>query len=292
MPKIGIIGGSGFYAMPGVESRREQRVATPFGEPSDALLIGLLDGIEVALLPRHGRGHHIPPSAVNARANIWALKSIGVERVLSVSAVGSMREEIRPLDVVIPDQLIDRTRLRPTSFFDQPGLVAHVGMADPFCPVLATIAGSAAEDAGGNVHRGGAYVCIEGPQFSTKAESRLYRSWDVAVIGMTALPEARLAREAELCYATLAMATDYDVWRADEHAVTADMVIENIAKNVELSRRAVRAAVPKIAAAERACDCVSALAGAIVTAPDAISERARTRYDLLVGKYLDNGNPQ
>ena len=286
MAGIGIIGGTGFYQMPGLENAREARIATPYGEPSDALLLGSIDGVEVAFLSRHGRGHRVSPSALNARANIWALKSIGVEWVLSVSAVGSMREEIRPLDVVIPDQLIDRTRLRPTSFFDEPGLVVHVGMADPFCPTLSAIIAEAAEAAGARVHRGGTYVCIEGPQFSTKAESRLFRSWGVDVIGMTALPEARLAREAELCYATMAMSTDYDVWHEVEEAVTADMIVANLAKNVALSQRAVRAAVPRIAAARRACPCAHALETAIVTAPEAVSQEARTRHHLLVGKYL------
>ncbi len=286
MAQIGVIGGSGFYDMEGLESAHEIAVETPFGDPSDTLLVGSLVGVEVAFLPRHGRGHHIPPTALNARANIWALKSIGVEWVLSVSAVGSMKDEIRPLDVVIPDQLIDRTRLRPMTFFDQPGLVVHVAMADPFCPVLSRLAGDAVEAAGGQVHRGGTYVCIEGPQFSTRAESSLFRSWNVDVIGMTALPEARLAREAELCYAAMAMATDYDVWHQSEQAVTADLVIANLAKNVALSQRAVRAAVPTIAATRRTCTCVDALQDAIITAPDAIDPAVRARLDLLVGRQL------
>jgi 5'-methylthioadenosine phosphorylase len=286
MAEIGIIGGTGFYRMPGLEDARELRVATPFGEPSDALLVGHLDGVEVAFLSRHGRRHRVPPSALNARANIWALKSIGVQRLLSVSAVGSLQEHIHPLDVVVPDQLVDRTRLRPTSFFDQPGLVVHVGLADPFCPVLSAGAAEAAEAAGGRVHRGGIYVCIEGPQFSTKAESRLFRSWGIDVIGMTALPEARLAREAELCYAVMAMSTDYDVWHEAEEAVTADLIIQNLSKNVDLSQRAVRAAVPRLVAAQRTCACARALETAIVTAPEAISPDARIRHDLLIARYL------
>ena len=285
--RVGIIGGSGFYNMPGLGDRREIEVDTPFGSPSDQLVVGNLDDVEVAFLPRHGRGHRIPPSALNVRANIWALKSLGVEWVLAVSAVGSMREEIRPLDVVIPDQLIDRTRQRPSTFFDEPGLVAHVGMANPLCPELRGVAADAVRGASGTVHRGGTYICIEGPQFSTRAESELYRSWGVHVIGMTALPEARLAREAELCYAVMAMATDYDVWHASEEPVTAEMVVRNLAANAELARRAVQTAVPAAVEQHRTCDCASALASAIVTEPDAMSESVRERLSLLVGPRLD-----
>lgn len=287
--RVGVIGGSGFYNMPGLEHRRELDLSTPFGSPSDRLVVGQLDGVEVAFVPRHGRGHRILPSALNVRANIWALKSLGVEWVLAVSAVGSMREEIRPLDVVIPDQLIDRTRQRPATFFDEPGLVAHVGMANPICPELTGVAGDAVEGAGGTVHRGGTYICIEGPQFSTRAESELYRSWGVQVIGMTALPEAKLAREAELCYAVLAMATDYDVWHASEEPVTAEMVVRNLVANAELAQQAIRLAVPSALQQHRDCECSSALATAIITSPDAMSESLRKRLDLLVGRHLDAG---
>lgn len=286
MARIGIIGGSGFYDLDGIHDLHEVHVETPFGDPSDALTIGQLEGVEVAFLPRHGRGHRIPPTRVNSRANVWALKSLGVQWVLSVSAVGSMREEIRPLDVVVPDQLIDRTRLRPTSFFDEAGLAVHVGMADPFCPVLAHIVSEAAQAAGATVHRDGTYVCIEGPQFSTKAESRLFRSWGVDVIGMTALPEARMAREAELHYAIMAMSTDYDVWHESEQPVTAEMVIANVMKNVAMSKRAVLGAIPAIERAKVTCGCESALATAIISAREAISPEQRKKHELLVGKYL------
>jgi len=289
--RIGIIGGSGFYAIEGFEAERELRVATPFGEPSDALHVGALGGVEVAFLPRHGRGHRIPPVRVNARANVWALKSVGVEWVLSVSAVGSLREDIAPLDVVIPDQLVDRTRQRPASFFDEPGLVVHVGLADPFCPVLSDLVATAAAETGARVHRGGTYVCIEGPQFSTRAESRLFRTWGLDVIGMTALPEARLAREAELHYAILALCTDYDVWHTSSEPVTVAMVVANFAKNVSVSKRAVLTAVPAIAAATATCACSSALATALLTAREAIPDALRTRHDLLIGKYLRAERP-
>lgn len=287
--RVGIIGGSGFYNMPGLKNRREIDVDTPFGSPSDRLTVGQLDGVDVAFVPRHGRGHRVSPSALNVRANIWALKALGVEWVLAVSAVGSMREEIRPLDVVVPDQLIDRTRQRPSTFFDEPGLVVHVGLANPLCSELMVVAGDAVEGAGGTVHRGGTYICIEGPQFSTRAESELFRSWGVHVIGMTALPEARLAREAELCYAVLAMATDYDVWHESEEPVTAEMVVRNLAANAELAQQAVRAAVPAAVGMHRNCECSTALAKAIITSPDAIPDSARERLGCLVNRHLGSG---
>ncbi len=288
--RVGVIGGSGFYQMPGLEQRREVAIETPFGDPSDSLVVGVLDGVEVAFLPRHGRGHRISPTALNVRANIWALKSLGVEWVLAVSAVGSMRERIPPLDVVIPDQLIDRTRDRPSTFFDEPGLVVHVGLADPMCAQVRSVLAEAVAGAGGNVHRGGAYVCIEGPQFSTRAESELYRSWGVDVIGMTALPEARLAREAELCYAVMAMVTDYDVWHESEEPVTAAMVVRNLMANAELALRAVRAAIPAVVRQPRGCECGAALATGIITAPEAIDPQARKRVALLVDRHLDEPN--
>ena len=289
--RVGVIGGSGFYQMPGLEERCEVEIDTPFGAPSDHLVVGVLDGVEVAFLPRHGRGHRISPTALNVRANIWALKALGVEWMLAVSAVGSMREHIPPLDVVIPDQLIDRTRARPSTFFDEPGLVVHVGMADPLCPHVRSTLAEAVGGAGGNVHRGGAYVCIEGPQFSTRAESELYRSWGVDVIGMTALPEARLAREAELCYGVMAMVTDYDVWHESEEAVTAAMVVRNLTANAALALRAVRDAIPQVVRQPRDCECGSALAAGIITAPEAIDPRVRERVALLVDRYLDEPSP-
>ena len=286
MPSIAVIGGSGFYDMPGLENARDKVVETPFGVPSDAIRVGTLDGVSVAFLPRHGRGHRIPPVAVNSRANIWALKTLGVRWILSVSAVGSMREHIHPLDVVVPDQLVDHTRHRQLTFFDDPGLVVHVGMGKPFSQNLSAVAADAAEAAGGTVHRGGTYLCIEGPQFSSRGESELYRSWGMDIIGMTAIPEARLAREAEICYAVLAMVTDYDVWHEGEQDVSAELVIENLARNTVLSQDTVRRAVPNIAARDSDCECATALETAIVTAPDAVDRALVDRYQLLVGKYL------
>ena len=286
MPSIAVIGGSGFYDMPGLENARDEAVETPFGAPSDEIRVGTLDGVSVAFLPRHGRGHRIPPVAVNSRANIWALKTLGVRWILSVSAVGSMREHIHPLDVVVPDQLVDHTRHRKLTFFDDPGLVVHVGMGKPFSQKLSAIAADAAEAAGGTVHRGGSYLCIEGPQFSSQGESELYRSWGMDIIGMTAIPEARLAREAEICYAVLAMVTDYDVWHESEQDVSAELVIQNLARNTVLSQDTVREAVPNIAACDSECECATALETAIVTAPDAVDRALVDRYQLLVGKYL------
>ena len=287
MPAIGVIGGSGFYDMPGLEDIHDENITTPFGDPSDTIRIGRLDGVDVAFLPRHGRGHRIMPTAVNARANIWALKSLGVRWIISVSAVGSMREHIEPLHVVVPDQLIDRTRQRPMTFFDTPGLVVHVGMGEPFSARLSAVIAEAAEAEGGHVHRGGTYVCIEGPQFSTRAESETFRSWGVDVIGMTALPEARLAREAEICYALLAMVTDYDVWHESEEDVSAEMVIANLMANTSLSQQVVRRAVSQIPTDDAACECVDALATAIITAPEVVSRELAHRLDLLVGRYLN-----
>ena len=292
MPSIAVIGGSGFYDMPGLENARDKVVETPFGVPSDAIRVGTLDGVSVAFLPRHGRGHRIPPVAVNSRANIWALKTLGVRWILSVSAVGSMREHIHPLDVVVPDQLVDHTRHRQLTFFDDPGLVVHVGMGKPFSQNLSAVAADAAEAAGGTVHRGGTYLCIEGPQFSSQGESELYRSWGMDIIGMTAIPEARLAREAEICYAVLAMVTDYDVWHEGEQDVSAELVIENLARNTVLSQDTVRRAVPNIAARDSECECATALETAIVTAPDAVDRALVDRYQLLVGKYLGQSSDE
>ncbi len=282
---IGVIGGSGLYAMPGLTDVEEVTLATPFGAPSDAYTIGTLSGQRVAFLPRHGRGHRLLPTELPVQANIYGFKLLGVTHLLSVSAVGSMREEIRPLDLVVPDQLFDRTVARPRTFFGA-GLVVHVGFAEPFCPELRAALAAAAEGAGATVHRGGTYLCIEGPQFSTKAESRIYRSWGVDIIGMTAIPEAKLAREAELCYATLALATDYDVWHETTEAVTVEMVIANLQHNVVTAQEVIRQVVPVIATLPAACGCQQALASGIMTAPERIPPAVRERLGLLIDKYL------
>jgi 5'-methylthioadenosine phosphorylase len=261
------------------------RLETPFGAPSDAYRIGTLSGQRVAFLPRHGRGHRISPTELNSRANIFGFKLLGVERLISVSAVGSMREEIRPLDFVIPDQLFDRTRLRANTFFGG-GLVAHVGFADPFCSDLAAAAAGAAETVGATVHRGGTYVCIEGPQFSTRAESRIYRQWGVDVIGMTALPEAKLAREAEICYAIVALATDYDVWHESHDAVTVEMVVANLLQNVATAKRTLTELVPRIGP-RTSCGCGDALASAIMTQPDLIPADVKRDLAPLIGRYVN-----
>ncbi len=282
--RIGFIGGSGLYEMAGLERAQSVDVDTPFGHPSDSIVVGEMSGERVAFLPRHGRGHRISPSNLPARANIYALKTLGVERVVSISAVGSLQERIRPLDMVVPDQLIDRTRCRPGTFFDD-GIVAHVAFADPYCPVLSDAVWKAASDEA-TAHIGGACVVIEGPQFSTRAESELFRSWGAAIIGMTALPEARLAREAEMCYATLALVTDYDTWHATEEEVSVELVVGNLLKNVDASRRVVRSLVPGIPS-ERDCGCASALENAIITSPELIGKETRARLSVLIGRYLE-----
>lgn len=284
---IAIIGGSGLYEMEGLTDIEEVRLSTPFGEPSDAIVIGTFAGTRVAFLPRHGRGHRFSPSELPVQANIFALKLLGVERIISVSAVGSLREEIRPLDLVVPDQLIDRTKGRPNSFFGR-GLVAHVGFADPFCPDLSAWLYQAATETGRTVHRGGTYVVIEGPLFSTRAESHLYRSWGASIIGMTALPEAKLAREAEMCYATLACATDYDVWHESEEPVTVEMVVANLLKNVETSKEVLRRLIPRIPP-QRTCPCANALANAIITAPNVIPAHIKRELAPLIARYLPEG---
>jgi 5'-methylthioadenosine phosphorylase len=281
--RIGVIGGSGLYAMDELTNVEEVRVQTPFGDPSDAITIGTLMGERVAFLPRHARGHRILPSDIPVRANIYALKSLGVEWVVAASAVGSLREEIAPTHMVIPDQLIDRTKSRPSTFFTT-GLVGHVGFADPFCPTLSGLLASAAELAGATVHRGGTYVCMEGPAFSTRAESNLYRSWNASIIGMTGLPEAKLAREAELHYAMIAQSTDYDCWRESEEAVSAEMVMGNVARNIHTVRQSLLALIPTIPA-RGSCGCDAALATAIQTAPDAISPAAVKQLGLIYQKY-------
>jgi 5'-methylthioadenosine phosphorylase len=283
-PRIGIIGGSGLYQLEGLTGVRWQKVRTPFGAPSDDFCIGRLGAREVVFLPRHGRQHRLLPSELNYRANIYGLKSLGVEWVVSISAVGSMREGIAPLDLVIVDQFYDHTKRRVSSFFGE-GIGAHVGMADPVCADLAGHLYKAAVATGARVHPRGTYICIEGPQFSTKAESQIYRAWGVDVIGMTNMPEAKLAREAELCYATVALATDYDVWHEAEGPVSVETVIANLLKNVATAKEVIRRVVPEIAA-PRTCACAHALKNAVITPADAFSPATRKRLDLLIGRYF------
>ncbi len=283
-PRVGIIGGSGLYQLEGLTDVRWQKLRTPFGDPSDAYCIGRLGGREVVFLPRHGRGHRLLPSELNYRANVYGLKALGVEWVVSLSAVGSMREGIAPLDLVIVDQFYDHTRRRVASFFGE-GIGAHVGMADPVCPELAGRLYRAAVATGARVHPRGTYICIEGPQFSTKAESEIYRGWGVDVIGMTNMPEAKLAREAELCYATVALVTDYDVWHESEGAVSVETVVANLTKNVATAKDLIRRVVPEIAP-PRACGCPRVLETAVITPPEAFPPRTRRRLDLLIGKYF------
>ncbi|MFQ5343493.1 MAG: S-methyl-5'-thioadenosine phosphorylase [Anaerolineae bacterium] len=281
---IGVIGGSGLYKIDGLTGVDTRQINTPFGEPSDAITVGTLAGQRVAFLPRHGRGHRIMPHELPARANIYALKSLGVQHVISVSAVGSLREHLEPLHVVIPDQLFDRTKSRPSTFFGE-GLAVHVSFEPPVCPTLSDAVYKAAQEAGATVHKGGAYVCIEGPQFSTLAESQVYRQWGMDIIGMTALPEAKLAREAEMSYAMIATVTDYDVWHETEEGVTAEMIIENLRRNVAMSKAIVKAAIPHVAEIGPS-PWAGSLRSAIVTAPDRIPAQTRERVGLLVGKYL------
>jgi 5'-methylthioadenosine phosphorylase len=283
-PRVGVIGGSGLYALEGLKNVREVKLRTPFGSPSDAYVTGTLDGVPMAFLPRHGRGHRLLPTELNFRANVWGMKKLGVEWLIGVSAVGSMKEGIRPGDMVVPDQFIDRTRQRASTFFGG-GVAVHVALADPVCPALHDVLARAAEAAGARVHPRGTYLCMEGPQFSTRAESLLYRSWDVDVIGMTNLQEAKLAREAEICYATLALATDYDCWHDAEASVTADAILEVLHRNVDMARRIVRMAAP-LRPRPRACGCPTAVANAIITDRKRIPAAARKRLALLIGKYL------
>ena len=284
--RIGFIGGSGLYQMEGLTDVEEVDVETPFGAPSDTIVLGNLEGARVAFLPRHGRGHRIAPTEIPARANIYALKSLGVERIVSISAVGSLKEAVRPLDMVVPDQIIDRTRSRVNTFFGD-GIVAHIGFADPFCSVLSRVLARAAGQQSRATHLGGTYVVIEGPQFSTRAESELYRSWGASVIGMTALPEAKLAREAEMCYATLALATDYDVWHESEEEVSVEIIVANLLKNVTASQVVLRSLVTDPALSEeRRCPCPTALKDATITSPEHIGDEARSRLSAIIGRYL------
>ncbi len=287
--KIGVIGGSGLYRMEGMTEVEEVMIHTPFGDPSDSITIGKVAGVPMAFLPRHGRGHRISPSEIPARANIWALKSLGVEWVISVSAVGSLREDVAPRDLLVPDQLFDRTKSRVNSFFEG-GIVVHCTFAEPFCPTLSKLVLDSARELGDlQVHAGGTYVCMEGPLFSTKAESNVYRKLGMDIIGMTALPEAKLAREAELCYATIACVTDYDCWReSDEESVTVEMVIGNLSANVANAQRILQSIAQKMPTdrAEQDCGCSSALATSIMTTPTLIPQPVKEKYSLLISKYI------
>lgn len=282
--EIGIIGGSGLYEIEGMTDLREVRVPTPFGTPSDAVLVGTIGRRRVAFLSRHGRGHRFSPSAINYRANIHALKSLGVRQVISISAVGSLQEHIKPGDVVLPDQFLDWTKRRASTFFDA-DVVAHVAFGDPVCPRMTPVLDQAARAVGAAVHRGGAYLCMEGPQFSTRAESMLYRGWGISVIGMTNMPEAKLAREAELCYATVALVTDYDCWHETEEAVSVEAILAILRQNVALAKRLLLEVIPQLVEPV-GCACPQALQGAIITNPKVIPPAARKRLRLLAGKYF------
>ena len=284
MPSIGIIGGSGLYQMPGFTAAKEITLSTPFGDPSDNYIVGDLAGQEVAFLARHGRGHRISPSELNFRANIYGLKEMGVERIISLSAVGSLKEEHRPLEFLIPDQFVDRTRGRQSTFFGD-GLVAHVSFADPVCPELSRLAEAACRTAGVNVKRGGTYLCMEGPAFSTKAESNLYRSWNMDVIGMTNLTEAKLAREAEICYVTIAMVTDYDCWHAEHDSVTVTDIVRVLHQNAENACRVVMEAV-KAMPETRNCKCGSALEHALITDLSLVPDSTIEKLAPIVAKYF------
>ncbi|HAV76427.1 MAG TPA: S-methyl-5'-thioadenosine phosphorylase [Anaerolineae bacterium] len=281
---MAIIGGSGLYEMPGLKDIREININTPFGRTSAPIMIGSLEGTRIAFLARHGIGHHIMPSDVPYQANIYALKSLGTQRIVTINACGSLKEELEPGHIVIPDQIYDNTHKRQRTFFGN-GFVAHVGVADPFCGDLSGQLESAVREAGGMVHRGGSFITIEGPRFSTKAESETYRSWGMSVVGMTASPEAFLAREAEICYATMAHVTDYDVWHVSEAPVTVEMVIQTLVKNTKLAQESVHILAKKLRQA-RTCECAHALATAMITHKDAIPPETLQKLDLLVGKYL------
>ncbi len=281
--RIGVIGGSGFYEL--LENPEEVHVTTPFGDPSDSVALGKIAGREVCFLPRHGRGHRIMPTDLPFQANILALKQLGVEWIISASAVGSMKEEIAPGDIVIPDQFIDRTRQRRSTFFGD-GCVAHISFADPVCGRLSAIVAEAGRHAGATIHEGGTYVCMEGPQFSTRAESLVYRSWGVDVIGMTNLQEAKLAREAEICYATMALATDYDCWFEGEEDVTIAQVIATMNRNVDMAKKIVETAVPRIPETRTECGCATAMQYGVMTAPDAIPAATKEKLKDIIGKYV------
>jgi 5'-methylthioadenosine phosphorylase len=282
--KIGVIGGTGLYQIEGLTDIEEINIDTPFGKPSDTIIIGRLEGVGIAFLPRHGRGHRLSPTEVPYQANIYALKSLGVEHIISVNSVGSFKKELKPGDLVIPDQLIDRTRRRVSTFFGE-GIVAHIPFAEPFCPDLSRILLAAAKESGASVHPGGTYVAMEGPAFSTRAESRLYRSWGADIIGMTMLPEAKLAREAEICYASIACVSDYDSWQEEVAPVTVEMVMSIVHRYIDSARKIIKLAVARIPE-KRDCECASALKTAIITDPKLIPPEQKKKLKLLIGKYL------
>jgi 5'-methylthioadenosine phosphorylase len=282
--KVAVIGGTGLYNVEGLTDLREIDVDTPYGKPSDTIVTGLLEGVRVAFLPRHGRGHRIMPTDIPVRANIWALKSLGVEYIIAINSVGSFKKSVAPGHLLIPDQLIDRTSQRANTFFGE-GVVAHIGFAEPFCADMRKLLYDCAEEAGATVHDGGTYVVMEGPAFSTRAESRLHKSWGADVIGMTALPEAKLAREAEICYGIIACSTDYDAWHEEETPVTVDIIISTLRSNMELSKRIVKLAVARLPEM-RTCTCSTALQHAIVTDPKTISPDRKKHLELIIGKYI------
>ena len=278
------MGGSGLYEMEGLSDVKSVSVETPWGAPSSSLVTGTLRGVRMVFLPRHGTGHTISPSEINFRANIYAMKAMGVERIISLSAVGSLKEEIEPGHIVIPDQLIDNTKRRPSTFFED-DMVAHVSMAEPMCSVLSDCLKEGLLGFSGTVHSGGTYVCIEGPQFSTRAESHLYRGWGASLIGMTAMPEAKLAREAEICYSVIALCTDYDCWKEDHDDVTVSDIIEIMNKNVDAAKKAL-AAVVDIIPEERECPCANALGCSLITSPERVTQETKNRLELIVKKYM------
>lgn len=286
--KIGVIGGTGLYDIEGLTDIEEVDITTPFGKPSDAITIGRLGGVGIAFLPRHGKGHRISPTEVPSRANIYALKSLGVRQIISINAVGSLKEEIKSGDLLIPDQLIDRTRNRVSSFFTD-GIVAHVSFAEPFCPTIRGILYQTAQETGATVHQNGTYIVMEGPAFSTRAESFLHRSWGADVIGMTALPEAKLAREAEICYAIIACVTDYDCWHEVHEAVTVDIIMETLRQNDEMTRKIIKLAASRMPE-KQDCECTSALKAAIVTDMEMIPPEQKRKLNLIIGKYLTKGD--
>jgi 5'-methylthioadenosine phosphorylase len=282
--KIGVIGGTGLYDIEGMRDIQEVNITTPFGKPSDTIVIGKLGGVGIAFLPRHGQGHRILPSELPSRANIYALKSLGVEQIIAICSAGSFKEEIKPGDLLIPDQLIDRTRGRVSTFFGE-GIVAHIPFAEPFCPKLSQILYQAAKEVGATVHPRGTFVIMEGPAFSTRAESRLYKSWGADIIGMTALPEAKLAREAEICYAVIGCVTDYDSWHERHEPVTVEVILNILRRNADTARKIIKLAVGRIPGS-RNCECATALKTAIVTAPELIPPAQKKKLDLLIGKYI------
>src|SRR3990170_1830652 len=280
---VGVIGGSGLYEMEGLKCVKEIKIKTPFGNPSDAYIVGKLGNVKMVFLPRHGRGHRILPSELNFRANIYGMKKLGVEWIISVSAVGSMREDIKPGHIVVADQFFDRTKNRASSFFGN-GIVGHVEFADPVCSNLSNVLYGAGKDVGATIHKGGTYICIEGPQFSTRAESRIYRKWGVDVIGMTNIPEAKLAREAEICYATLALSTDYDCWHETEESVTVEMILDTLKKNVATAKAIIKEAVPRISS-QRMCKCAAAMKYAVLTDRKKIPIKDKKDLKIILGKY-------